>query len=69
MSVRAIASTNIEDKTVTATTTKKIQVVNPKLRYSGNTYVVSGTAGFEVQDGGDASYLLYYKVNGSTIKN
>ena len=30
---------------------------------------ITGTAGFEVQDGGDASYLLYYKVNGSTIKN
>ena len=58
VSVRAIASANIEDKTVTSTTTKKIQVVNPKLRYSGNTYVVSGTAGFEVQDGGGASYLI-----------
>lgn len=69
VSVRAIASANIEDKTVTATTTKKIQVVNPKLRYSGKSYIVSGTAGFEVQDGGGASYLIYYKINGSTIKN
>lgn len=69
ISVRAIASANIEDKTVTATTTKKIQVVNPKLRYSGKSYIVSGTAGFEVQDGGGASYLFYYKINGSTVKN
>lgn len=69
ISVRAIASANIEDKTVTATTTKKIQVVNPKLRYSGNSYIVSGTAVFEVQDGGGASYLIYYKINGSTVKN
>ncbi len=69
VSVRAIASANIEDKTVTTTTTKKIQVVNPKLRYSGNSYIVSGTAGFEVQDGGGASYLIYYKINGSIIKN
>lgn len=69
VSVRAISSASIEDKTVTATTTKKIQVVNPKLRYSGKSYIVSGTAGFEVQDGGDASYLIYYKINGSTIKN
>lgn len=69
ISVRAIASANIEDKTVTATTTKKIQVVNPKLRYSGKSYIVSGTAGFEVQDGGGASYLIYYKINGSTVKN
>ena len=70
ISVRAIASTNIEDKTVTATTTKKVQVVNPKLRYSGDSYIVSGTAGFEVQDGGGASYLIHYKINGSpTIKN
>lgn len=70
VSVRAIASANIEDKTVTATTTKKIQVVNPKLRYSGDSYIVSGTAGFEVQDGGGASYLIYYKINGSsTVKN
>lgn len=69
VSVRAIASTNIEDKTVTAITTKKVQVVNPKLRYSGKSYIVSGTAGFEVQDDGGASYLIYYKINGSTIKN
>lgn len=69
ISVRAIASANIGDKTVTATTTKKIQVVNPKLRYSGKSYIVSGTAGFEVQDGGGASYLIYYKINGSTVKN
>lgn len=69
ISVRAIASANIEDKTVTATTTKKIQVVNPKLRYSGKSYIVSGTAGFEVQDGGGTSYLIYYKINGSTVKN
>ena len=69
ISVRAIASANIEDKTVTATTTKKIQVVNPKLRYSGKSYIVSGTVGFEVQDGGGASYLIYYKINGSTVKN
>lgn len=69
ISVRAIASANIEDKTVTATTTKKIQVVNPKLRYSGKSYIVSGTAGFKVQDGGGASYLIYYKINGSTVKN
>lgn len=69
ISVRAIASANIEDKTVTATTTKKIQVVNPKLRYSGKSYIVSGTAGFEVQDGGSASYLIYYKINGSIVKN
>lgn len=69
VSVRAISSASIEDKIVTATTAKKIQVVNPKLRYSGKSYIVSGTAGFEVQDGGDASYLIYYKINGSTIKN
>lgn len=69
VSVRAIASASIEDKIVTSTTTKKIQVVNPKLRYSGKSYIVSGTAGFEVQDGGGASYLIYYKINGSTIKN
>lgn len=70
VSVRAIASADIEDKTVTATTTKKIQVVNPKLRYSGKSYIVSGTAGFEVQDGGGASYLIHYKINGSsTVKN
>lgn len=69
ISVRAIASANIEDKTVTTTTTKKVQVVNPKLRYSGKSYIVSGTAGFEVQDGGGASYLIYYKINGSTVKN
>lgn len=70
VSVRAIASANIEDKTVTATTIKKIQVVNPKLRYSGDSYIVSGTAGFEVQDGGGASYLIHYKINGSsTVKN
>lgn len=70
ISVRAITSTNIEDKTVTATTTKKVQVVNPKLRYSGDSYIVSGTAGFEVQDGGGASYLIHYKINGSpTVKN
>ena len=69
ISVRAIASANIEDKTVTSTTSKKVQVVNPKLRYSGKSYIVSGTAGFEVQDGGGASYLIYYKINGSTIKN
>lgn len=69
ISVRAIASANIEDRTVTNTTTKKIQVVNPKLRYSGKSYIVSGTAEFEVQDGGGASYLIYYKINGSTIKN
>lgn len=70
ISVRAIASANIEDKTVTATTTKKVQVVNPKLRYSGDSYIVSGTAGFEVQDGGGASYLIHYKINGSpTVKN
>lgn len=70
ISIRAIASTNIEDKTVTATTTKKVQVVNPKLRYSGDSYIVSGTAGFEVQDGGGASYLIHYKINGSsTVKN
>lgn len=69
ISVRAIASTNIEDKIVTATT-KKVQVVNPKLRYSGDSYIVSGTAGFEVQDGGGASYLIHYKINGSsTVKN
>lgn len=69
VSVRAIASANIEDKTVTSTTSKKVQVVNPKLRYSGKSYIVSGTAGFEVQDGGGASYLIYYKINGSTVKN
>lgn len=69
VSVRAIASANIEDEIVTATTAKKIQVVNPKLRYSGKSYIVSGTAGFEVQDGGGASYLIYYKINGSTVKN
>ena len=70
VSVRAISSASIEDKIVTATTAKKIQVVNPKLRYSGKSYIVSGTAGFEVQDGGGASYLIHYKINGSsTVKN
>lgn len=69
VSVRAVASANIEDKTVTATTTKKIQVVNPILRYSGSSYVVPGTAGFEVQDGGDVSYLLYYNINDTVVKN
>lgn len=69
VSVRAISSANIEDKTVTATTAKKIQVIDPKLRYSEDTYVVAGTVGFEVQDGGNASYLLYYKINDSVIKN
>ena len=69
VSVRVISSASIEDKIVTTTTAKKIQVVNPKLRYSGKSYIVSGTAGFEVQDGGDASYLIYYKINGSTVKN
>lgn len=63
VSVRAVSSASIEDKTVTATTSKKVQVVDPKLRYSGSTYIVAGTAGFEVQDGGDVSYLLYYKIN------
>lgn len=63
VSIRAISSASIEDKTVTATTSKKVQVVDPKLRYSGSTYIVAGTAGFEIQDGGDASYLLYYKIN------
>ncbi len=63
VSIRAISSASIEDKTVTATTSKKVQVVDPKIRYSGSTYIVAGTAGFEVQDGGDASYLLYYKIN------
>lgn len=67
ISVRAISSASIEDKTVTATTSKKVQVVDPKLRYSGSTYVVSGTAGFEVQDGGGASYLLYYKINNELV--
>lgn len=67
VSVRAISSANIEDKIVTATTSKKVQVVDPKLRYSGSTYVVSGTAGFEVQDGGGASYLLYYKINNDLV--
>lgn len=67
VSVRAISSASIEDKTVTATTSKKVQVVDPKLRYSGSTYVVSGTAGFEVQDGGGASYLLYYKINNNLV--
>lgn len=69
VSVRAVASANIEDKTVTATTTKKIQVINPILRYSGSSYVVPGTAGFEVQDGGDVSYLLYYNINDTVVKN
>lgn len=69
VSVRAISSASIEDKIVTATTAKKIQVIDPKLRYSEDTYVVAGTVGFEVQDGGNASYLLYYKINGSVIKN
>lgn len=67
VSVRAISSASIEDKTVTATTSKKVQVVDPKLRYSGSTYVVSGTTGFEVQDGGGASYLLYYKINNNLV--
>ncbi len=67
VSVRAISSASIEDKIVTATTSKKVQVVDPKLRYSGSTYVVSGTAGFEVQDGGGASYLLYYKINNELV--
>lgn len=67
VSVRAISSASIEDKTVTATTSKKVQVVDPKLRYSGSIYVVSGTAGFEVQDGGGASYLLYYKINNNLV--
>lgn len=69
VSIRAISSASIEDKIVTATTSKKVQVINPILQYSGTTYVVSGTAGFKIQDGGDASYLLYYKINGSVIKN
>lgn len=67
VSVRAVSSASIEDKTVTATTSKKVQVVDPKLRYSGSTYVVSGTAGFKIQDGGDASYLLYYKINNELV--
>ena len=67
VSVRAISSASIEDKIVTATTSKKVQVVDPKLRYSGSTYVVSGTAGFKIQDGGDASYLLYYKINNELV--
>lgn len=69
ISVRATSSANIEDKTVTATTSKKVQVINPILRYSGSSYVVSGTAGFEVQDGGDVSYLLYYNINDTVFKN
>lgn len=69
ISIRVTASADIEDKIVTATTSKKVQVINPILRYAGNSYVISGTAQFQVQDGGDVSYLLYYKINGSVIKN
>lgn len=69
VSIRVTASADIEDKTVTATTPKKVQVINPVLRYSSDSYIVSGTASFQVQDGGDVSYLLYYKINGSVVKN
>ena len=69
VSIRVTASADIEDKTVVATTPKKVQVINPVLRYAGTTYVVSGNASFQVQDGGDVSYLLYYKINDSVVKN
>lgn len=68
ISLKAVATATIEDKTVTSST-PKVQVINPKLLYSGSTYIVSNTISYTVQDGGEADYLLYYSINGGAIKN
>lgn len=66
--LRATVTANISDKTVTAST-PKVQVINPKLLYSGNTYIISNTISYTIQDGGEAKYLLYYSINGGAVKN
>ena len=68
ISLKVVATASIEDKTITAST-PKVQVLNPKLKYAGSTYIVSSTITYTVQDGGDAKYILYYSINGGVTKN
>lgn len=69
ISVRVIATAAIEDKTVTAITPKKVQVVNPTLKYAGSSYIISDSINYTIQDGGDAQYLFYYKINNEVVRN
>lgn len=67
--IRATASASFDDKIVTASTSKQVQVVNPIIKYSDSSYIVGGTVNFSIQDGGTAKYLLYYTLNSSSIRN
>lgn len=70
ISLRVVTYTGVpeEIKVVTATTNKTIAVLNPKIKYVGNNYIINGTASFQVIDGGqDVSYALRYTLNNGTL--
>ena len=70
ISLRVVTYTGVpeEIKVVTATTNKTIAVLNPKIKYVGNNYIINGAASFQVIDGGeDISYSLRYTLNNGTL--
>ena len=56
-----------EENRVLQATTEPISVLNPKLGYVGNSYIVNGVVSFQILNGGGASYQLRYKLNGGIL--
>ena len=71
ISLRVITNANISQdlKIVESSTSKQVAVLNPKLQYIGNNYIVNRTVPFEIINGGSGiNYTMQYTItyNGST---
>ena len=69
ISLRVVTYTGVpEELKIVAATSKEIAVLDPKIRYIGNNYIINGIASFQVQDGGTGiGYALRYVLNGGTL--
>lgn len=68
ISLRVVTHAGVpEDLKIVNTSTENIAVLNPKIRYIGNNYIVNGITSFQVVDGGGITYALRYVLNGGTL--
>lgn len=68
ISLRVVTYTGVpEELKIVSASTKSIAVLDPKIRYIGNNYIVNGITSFQVVDGGGITYALRYVLNGGTL--
>ena len=69
ISLRVVTYTGVpEELKIVAATSKEVAILDPKIRYIGNNYIINGIASFQVQDGGTGiGYALRYVLNGGTL--